>query len=132
MSKPIFTFGSNTRGAHGKGAALYALKHHGAVYGQGVGLQGNSYAIPTKDANLRPLPLADIARYVDEFKRFAKANPAMSFFVTAVGTGLAGYLPSQIGPMFADAPINCFLPESFEKFCHANRDETAGDDQPGD
>ena len=54
---PIFVFGSNLAGRHGKGAALYAKKHHGAIYGQGYGLQGRSFAIPTKDYNLKTLPL---------------------------------------------------------------------------
>lgn len=53
----IFVFGSNLAGRHGKGAALYARQHYGAIYGQGVGRQGNSYAIPTKDGKLNPLPL---------------------------------------------------------------------------
>jgi hypothetical protein len=65
--KPVFVFGSNVAGRHGKGAALYALQHHGASYGQGVGPQGNSYAIPTKDENIRTLPLDRIKPFVDEF-----------------------------------------------------------------
>ncbi|HTU17552.1 MAG TPA: hypothetical protein VMG10_05765 [Gemmataceae bacterium] len=97
----IFVFGSNLAGRHGKGAALYARQHHGAIYGQGVGLQGSSYAIPTKDEHIRTLPLERIAEYVEEFKALARAYPDLTFQVTAIGCGLAGYKPHQIAPMFA-------------------------------
>jgi hypothetical protein len=111
----IFVFGANLAGRHGKGAALYARQHHGAIYGQGVGLQGNSYAIPTKDEYIKTLPLETIKKYVDEFIEFAKDNPDMQFQVTAIGCGLAGYKPFQIAPMFKNAPRNCFLPDEFKK-----------------
>jgi len=116
MRKSIFVFGSNLAGRHGKGAALYARQHHGAVYGQGIGLQGDSYAIPTKDEHLRTLPLAVIRQHVEDFKRFAAEHPEMTFQVTAIGCGLAGCKPDQIGPMFADAPPNCTLPDEFAPF----------------
>jgi hypothetical protein len=109
----VFVFGSNLAGRHGKGAALYARYHHGAIYGQGTGLQGSSDAIPTKDEHLRTLPLESIKTYVAEFIAFAKAHPEMTFQVTAIGCGLAGYQPSHIAPMFADAPANCLLPPEF-------------------
>jgi hypothetical protein len=64
---PVFVFGSNLAGRHGKGASLWARQHRGAIYGQGTSLQGNSNAIPTKDGKLRSLPLGDIARYVNVF-----------------------------------------------------------------
>jgi hypothetical protein len=109
----IFVFGSNLAGRHGKGAARYARQRHGAVYGQGVGLQGNSYAIPTEDERLRTLPLDAIREHVAAFKRFAAEHPELTFQVTAIGCGLAGYRPEQIAPMFADAPANCVLPAEF-------------------
>jgi hypothetical protein len=109
----IFVFGSNMAGRHGKGAALHARKHHGAIYGQGIGRQGNSYAIPTKDANLKTLSLLDIFQHVEEFKSYARANPDLRFQVTAIGCGLAGYKPGQIAPFFKDAPENCELPFEF-------------------
>lgn len=89
VNKIIFVFGSNLAGRHGKGSALYARQEHGAIYGQGVGLQGNAYAIPTKDEQLRILPLESIRPYVEEFVRFAIAHPDMTFNVTAIGCGLA-------------------------------------------
>ena len=113
MTREIFVFGSNLRGAHGKGAALHARKEHGAIYGQSVGLQGNSYAIPTKDANIRTLPLDVINRHVETFLRFADAHPEMRFNVTAIGTGLAGYSHEEIAPMFQGAPENCVMPDEW-------------------
>ena len=110
MAPNIFVFGSNEAGRHGKGAALSARLEHGAIYGQGFGLQGNSFAIPTKDHNLESLPLARIETYVKDFLKFAKRHPELEFTVTRIGCGLAGYADSQIAPFFKDSPINCKLP----------------------
>lgn len=112
----IFVFGSNEAGRHGKGAALIARQQYGAVYGQGEGLQGSSYAIPTKTAHLRALPLPIIATYVHRFLNFAEAHPELKFLVTAIGCGLAGYTPRDIGPMFRGAPPNCILPPGFAPY----------------
>jgi hypothetical protein len=106
-------FGSNLAGRHGKGAALYAKQHKGARYGQGVGLQGNSYAIPTKDQNIKTLPLETIKIYIDEFIKFAINNPDLTFEVTKIGCGLAGYMPKDIAPMFKGVPGNVLLPQEF-------------------
>lgn len=111
--KPIFVFGSNLAGRHGKGAALTAMREHGAIYGQGVGLQGDAYAIPTKDRSLRPLPLGEIRLHVRDFIDFAIFVPDLQFRVTAIGCGLAGFRPAQIAPMFVGAPSNCDLPNEF-------------------
>jgi len=113
---PIFVFGSNLAGRHGKGAALYAHQHHGAIYGQGIGLQGNSYAIPTKDAHLKTLPVPIIRGHVEQFLDFARVNPRRRFQITPVGCGLAGYTYEQIAPMFREAPANCDLPVEFSTF----------------
>lgn len=112
----IFVFGSNLAGRHGKGAALWARKHRGAIYGQGEGLQGTSYAIPTKDQRLKPLALDQIKQHVDKFVEFAKLHPELDFLLTRVGCGLAGYTDSQIAPMFSDVPPNCILPEEWTEF----------------
>lgn len=109
----IFVFGSNLAGRHGAGAALYAKKHHGAIYGRGAGRQGDSYGIPTKDERIQTLPLEDIKRYVDIFIAYAVANPDLKFKLTAIGCGLAGYKPADIAPMFVDAPGNVVLPLEF-------------------
>lgn len=114
MPRSIFVFGSNLAGRHGKGAALYARQHHGATYGQGEGLQGDSYAIPTKDANLRTLTLPTIQQHVETFLIFARQFNA-NFVVTRIGCGLAGYTDEQIAPMFASAPANCLLPDGWRR-----------------
>lgn len=113
MTTEIFVFGSNLAGRHGKGAALHARNFHGAIYGQGVGLQGNSYAIPTKDQSLKSLSLFAINEYVRVFLAFVATNPSLNFNVTRVGCGLAGYTDAQISPMFVAAPINCKLPQGW-------------------
>lgn len=110
---PVFVFGSNLAGRHGRGAALFAKDQRGAELGKGIGYQGNSYAIPTKDGALRSLPLETIRKHVDEFIGFARAHPELTFQVTAIGCGLAGYQPADIAPMFKDAPANCIMPFEF-------------------
>ena len=109
----IFVFGSNLAGRHGAGAALCARNNYGAVYGQGVGRQGYSYAIPTKDCRINTLPLETIQGYVNEFLLYARNHPELDFQVTRIGCGLAGYNDAQIAPMFTNAPSNCSLPEGW-------------------
>jgi hypothetical protein len=109
----IFVFGSNRAGRHGKGAALEARRKYGAVYGQGEGLQGDSYAIPTKDERLRSLPLSEIQEHVEQFLAFARSHPDLEFMVTRVGCGLAGYTDVEIAPFFRGAPQNCALPDGW-------------------
>lgn len=102
----IYVFGSNLAGKHGAGSARVAKNCHGAIYGQGVGRQGNAYAIPTKDANLRPLPLDRVDFYVQEFLIYAYENPQLTFRVVDIGCGLAEYKPYQIASMFSHPPAN--------------------------
>lgn len=108
----IFVFGSDLAGAHGGGAARAALQNFGAIMGQGVGLQGQSYAIPTMQGGVET-----IKPYVDEFVTFAKNNPHLKFFVTRIGCGTAGFKDNEIAPLFHEAMKmeNIFLPESFKK-----------------
>ncbi|MET0365168.1 MAG: hypothetical protein ABW169_11000, partial [Sphingobium sp.] len=113
---------SNLAGRHGKGAALFARQHRGAVYGQGIGRQGNSYAIPTKDERLRVISLDEIAEYVQDFLTYASARPHEHFQLTAIGCGLAGFKPEQIAPMFADAPPNVTMPPEFAHPAEMTRD----------
>ena len=113
MTDRIFVFGSNLAGRHGKGAALTARMAYGAIYGQGVGLQGRSYAIPTKGWTIQTLQLDTIQLHVDEFIQFAEAHPELTFNVTRIGCGLAGYTDAQIAPMFKGAPTNCELPQGW-------------------
>lgn len=111
----IFVFGSNLAGRHGKGAALFAVKNCGAVYGKGFGHYGNSFAIPTKDANIKTLPLTTINEYVIKFIQYAKDNPSLTFKLTPIGCGLAGYEPRDIAPMFVNAPNNVLIPFEFQQ-----------------
>lgn len=111
----IFVFGSNLAGIHGAGSAQHARLYHGAILGQGVGLQGKSYAIPTKDQHFNVLSLEVIRGYVNEFRKFAIEHPEMQFKIVAIGCGLAGYKPEEIAPMFAGLPDNCNLPEEFKE-----------------
>jgi hypothetical protein len=114
MAREIFVFGSNLAGRHGKGAALYARQHHGAIYGVGIGMQGSSYAIPTKNEWIQTLPLDRIAAYVENFIGYALTRPDLTFNLTAIGCGLAGYKPSDIAPMFEHAPANVRKPPEFQ------------------
>ncbi len=116
--KKIFVFGSNTEGRHGKGAALHALRNCGAIYGQAEGLQGRSYAIPTmsgdphpKPLNPKPLSLNEIQGYVWVFLQFTLDHPELTFQVTPIGCGLAGFKPEQIAPMFR-LNLTGYLPRS--------------------
>jgi len=106
----FFVFGSNLAGQHGGGAARLAFEKFGAIWGQGVGLQGQSYAIPTMQGGVET-----IKPYVDEFIAFAKQHPEMYFYVTRIGCGIAGFRDSEIAPLFAEARQvdNIALPESF-------------------
>ena len=104
-----FVFGSNEAGRHGKGAALYAKKHFGAVYGQGHGEQGRSYAVATKDDSLRSLSLDTIAENVRVFLQHAINHPHKQFAVSRIGCGLAGYKDEQIAPMFKDIGNNIYF-----------------------
>lgn len=109
----IFVFGSNLAGIHGAGSARHAYDNCGAKWGIGVGLCGDSYAIPTKDKNIESMTVEAIKPYVDEFVAFALDRPDLRFTVVAIGCGLAGFTPDQIAPMFRDAPDNCVLPPEF-------------------
>ncbi len=108
----VFVFGSNLAGMHGGGAAYVAFRKFGAVMGCGVGLRGQSYAIPTMQGGVET-----IKPYVDEFVAFAKDHPELFFYVTRIGCGIAGFRDREIAPLFAEAvPLpNVCLPESFVK-----------------
>ena len=106
----IFVFGSNLAGAHGGGAARVAFQTFGAVWGKGVGLQGQSYAIPTMQGGVDT-----IQPYVDEFIQFAKEHEQQIFLVTRIGCGIAGFRDEEIAPLFkkAENMANIMLPKEF-------------------
>ena len=108
----IFVFGSNLEGHHGGGAAYLAMKKWGAVWGQGNGLQGQTYGIPTMHGGpdeLKP--------YVEEFLVFARVHPELDFLVTEIGCWIAGFTPEEIAPLFSDGihMTNIYLPDRFWK-----------------
>jgi len=107
-------FGSNLRGVHGAGGARVAVMEYGAVYGIGIGLQGHSYAIPTKDKNLNILPLNIIKEHILNFVKFTNETD-YKFFITAVGTGLAKYKHADIAPYFKGVR-NSWLPEQWRDY----------------
>lgn len=111
--KQIFVFGSNLAGVHGAGAARFAFLHCGAKAGEGIGLHGDSYAIPTKNARLESLDLDIVDEYVIQFVHFAKHHPELEFKVTRIGCGLAGFKDEDIAPMFGDAPKNCLFDDAW-------------------
>ena len=101
----IFVFGSNLAGIHGAGAAKEACDNWVAQWGVGEGLTGNAYAIPTKDGNLRTLPLDVIRSAYERFHAFAKSYPDMQFLLTPFGTGLAGYSIADIRSIMELEPL---------------------------
>ena len=113
----IFVFGSNEAGVHGAFAAKLAKQKFGAIWGKAEGLQGKSYAIPTKDTQIITLNIREIEHYVDKFIEYASENPCYTFLVTAIGCGAAGYEPKDIAPLFKNAMSleNVWLPKSFWK-----------------
>lgn len=114
MAKKIFVFGSNEAGIHGAGAARTAYEKHGARWGKGYGLHGDSFAIPTKDVDIQTLPLHRIRGYVQGFLSFAEGFPKRTFMVTRIGCGLAGLLDEDIAPMFTMATKNCEFDTAWE------------------
>ena len=106
----IFVFGSNLQGIHAGGAARMARLNFGAVMGNGVGIQGQSYAIPTMQGGVET-----IRPYVDEFIAYASQHPDKQFLVTPIGCGIAGFDAEDIAPLFAAAKDieNISLPEDF-------------------
>ena len=113
----IFVFGSNLAGAHGGGAARLAYRKFGAVWGEGVGLHGQTYAIPTMQGGVKT-----IKPYVDEFIRFAIEHPWLTFLVTRIGCGIAGFQDREIAPLFKAAinVDNIILPKGFVEYIVTN------------
>ena len=111
----IFVFGSNESGRHGAGAAKTALKW-GAVYGQSFGLQGRTFAIPTVNASVsNKISITKVKSYIESFIEYAKEHPELTFLVTEIGCGLAGFNVKEIAPLFESAKNieNIHLPSKF-------------------
>lgn len=114
----VFVFGSNLQGLHAGGAARVAYQKFGAVMGQGVGMQGQSYAIPTMHGSIK-----DIKPYVDDFIELAREWDQTTFYVTRIGCGIAGFKDEDIAPLFDEAYdlYNVRLPESFARIIERRR-----------
>jgi hypothetical protein len=127
----IFVFGSNEAGIHGAGAALEALNNHGAVMGQGFGPQGSSFAIPTKGEYTkrdgitkgigRSLPFTKVVEYVGKFLEYAALHPDMTFQVTRIGCGYAGFMDDDIASLFTSATPNCKFDVAWQRWLGDDR-----------
>lgn len=106
----VFVFGSNKEGMHGGGAARIAYEKFGAKWGEGIGMTGMCYAIPTMDGSIEL-----IRKYVDDFTEYARSHPELTFLVTRIGCGIAGWTDAEIAPLFREASklANVTLPKSF-------------------
>lgn len=111
----VFVFGSNLQGMHAGGAARIAHERFGAVWGQGVGLQGQSYAIPTMQGGVET-----IEPYVEEFMDYAFRHRELTFLVTRIGCGIAGFTAKEIAPLFLKVIDleNVILPKDFVEIMH--------------
>lgn len=111
----VFVFGSNEAGIHGAGAAKLALDKFGAKFGQMFGMQGQSFAIPTKDMTIQTLPLYKIHLYIQVAEAHFIGSPTKIFLVTEIGCGLAGYTPEDIAPLFKSSYqlTNVYMPKRF-------------------
>jgi len=112
----VFVFGSNIQGHHGGGAARCAMQNFGARWGIGVGMQGQSYAIPTMQGGVET-----IRPYVHQFIEYATANPHKQFLVTRIGCGIAGFTVAEIAPLFASCLYipNVSLPKDFVDYLYS-------------
>lgn len=132
LDSELFVFGSNLQGVHGAGAAKEAVQRYGALRGKGRGMHGQSYAIPTRTivmsgeggSHFETLPLEFIKKEVQLFVQFTHEHPELSFFVTPIGTGLAGYPHADIAPLFKEAK-NCRFSLEWKDFLEV-KDLTTG------
>lgn len=112
----IFVFGSSLAGIHATGSERYAYNWCGAEWEKGLGLMGSCYAIPTRGLRLQTLKLEEIKKYVDDFILFAWEQRDFEFFIARLGCGPREYPPTDIAPLFCEAPPNCELPAGWEKY----------------
>lgn len=121
-NKACYTFGSNLAGVHGKGAAKTATLYFGALFGVGQGFSGRSYAIPTKDEKIRTRKHSDVVKAIKKFVEDTQCSALEWdhevknwFYVTPVGTGLAGFRHEDIAPHFQGA-VNCWFPDIWKPY----------------
>lgn len=115
--RKIFVFGSNLAGIHGAGAAKAAYEHHGAIWGIGEGPQGDSYAIATKDYNVRGiLSFEEILHGINRFIDYTLYNWDLEFIVTRIACGYSRYTDKRIAPLFQNAPDNCLYDDAWKPY----------------
>lgn len=112
----VWVFGSNLKGIHGSGAAKIALEKYGAIYGRGEGIQGQSYAIPTKITPWVARNIASVKDSINKFIKYSRGNKEKTFFITRVGCGLAGFSDEEIAPLFVGCGDNCNMPDVWEVY----------------
>lgn len=106
----VFVFGSNLEGAHLGGAAKQAYESFGAIWGVGIGLMGQAYAIPTMFENVQ-----EIKPFVEQFRQYAEQMPDKEFLLTRIGCGIAGFTDEEISPLFENMPDNVIKPSEWVK-----------------
>jgi len=116
LQPEIFVFGSNLSGIHGAGAAKAALDKWGAQFNNGLGFQGNSYAIPTKDERVQTLDIETVKVFVRAFLAFAFQHTETKFLITRIGCGLAGFKDEEIAPLFRGATKNCVFSAAWKEW----------------
>ena len=124
LNGEIFVFGSNLQGRHGLGAAKVAVDQFGAIYGEGEGIMGQAYAIPTKypfepynkKSLMGVISLSGISLSVDRLKQYATDNPEKVFFITRIGCGLAGHNDASIARLFRESPANCNFAQEWKQY----------------
>ena len=121
----IFVFGSNLAGEHGGGAARKAYDDFGAIWGQGIGLQGQSYAVPTLGRSYEKLTLNEIHEHINDLLKYCCKNRQLFFFITKIGCGIAGFSVNEIGPLFRPFILlkNVSLPKEFYDICEKLQNE---------
>lgn len=113
MPKRVFVFGSNEAGVHGAGAAKEAMMKHGMPFGKSYGHYGDSFGIPTKDELIEQIPMERLQDYVKGFLAYARGHRHLTFQITRIGCGLAGFKDREIAPLFLDAPKNCLFDKAW-------------------
>lgn len=124
----IFVFGSNPEGRHGAGSAKVAREQFGAIYGQGEGLQGSAYALPTKDLRVienrgyRSISAEQITENIKRMYQCAEEHPDKKFKIAYRNQpnerSLCGYSGRELMAMFKEAcngnyPDNIYFSEEW-------------------
>lgn len=106
LGKIIYVFETNLNGSHKSESAKHAESFYGAVLGVGRGRTGDSYAIPTRSFDLKPLPLNELEIYIQDFIYYARLNTNLTFEIVKFTSHKEDYLKQ----LFLDVPDNCILP----------------------